>query len=88
MKGFNLLNVYHEYKKRKALKMTITLKQLETRLEELTTKVGALTETLSSCQQTVSEQTDLHDRLNARTQRLLDSVAECDQKISVLRRKQ
>ena len=67
--------------------MAITLKQLETQLEELTTKVGTLTEALNSCQQEVGEQADQNNLLNARTQRLLDSVAECDQRISVLGRK-
>jgi len=65
----------------------MTLKQLETQLEKLATKVGTLTEALNSCQQEVNGQTDKNNRLNARTQRLLDSVAECDQKISALGRK-
>ena len=87
MKAFNLFYFYQEYKKRKALKMAKTLKQLETQIEELTVKVGALAEALSTCQQTVGTQTDQNDRLNARTQRLLDSVAECNEKIVVLGRK-
>ena len=67
--------------------MAKTLKQLETQIEELTVKVGALAEALATCQQTVNTQTDQNNRLNVRTQRLLDSVAEVNEKIVVLGRK-